>query len=170
MLSNLIIKPSSRIQYPFFPNLLKLIWIIWNLDQEKSYTGLTIFTIICLRCIQKWRGQRMKICLLCLPVLMKTKLKLRLKLLQVKIWDFFCFVFQFFYVPNTHQNLTGSVSFFENMPSMSASLDKNKIEIKTKAPTGKAFWKLYRQFFLGLALFESQTLTRNWQALSKSWK
>ena len=86
MLNNLITKPSSRNQYPFFPNLLKLIWIIWNLDLEKSFTGLTIFTIICLQCIQKWRGLKMKTCLLCLPVLMKTKLKLKLKRLQVRVW------------------------------------------------------------------------------------
>ena len=86
MLNNLITKPSSRNQYPFFPNLLKLIWIIWNLDLEKSFTGLTIFTIICLQCIQKWRELKMKICHQCLPVLMKTKLKLKLKRLQVRIW------------------------------------------------------------------------------------
>ena len=40
----------------------------------------------------------------------------------------------------------------ENMPSMSTSLDENKIEIKTEAPTGKNLKKkwFYIQFFVGL--------------------
>ena len=54
------------------------------------------------------------------------------------------------YLPPMYPEMEGTED--ENMPSMSTSLDENKIEIKTEAPTGKNLKKkwFYIQFFVGL--------------------
>ena len=57
------------------------------------------------------------------------------------------------YLPPMYPEMEGTED--ENMPSMSTSLDENKIEIKTEAPTGKNLKKivLHPVFFCWLQFF-----------------